>query len=138
VVAVIRRDARYLVIRRSKHVAAPLQLCFPGGGLEPDETEPQALTRELREELGLTVTPIRSLWHCRTAWMVDLTWWEATIPAAAEPTLNPHEVADVYWMTQAEMLAQPDMLSSNVDFLRRFRLDLMEWAAPAADPARDG
>jgi len=124
VVAVIRRGDRFLVIRRSATVAAPLKLCFPGGGLESGESEETALIRELEEELALRVRPLRPLWRCRTAWRVDLAWWAAELisdPESVRPDMA--EVADVYWMTQPEMLSAPDMLSSNLGFLERFQLD---------------
>jgi len=50
VVAVILRGERFLVICRSQQVRAPGMYCFPGGGIEPGETEEQALRRELLEE----------------------------------------------------------------------------------------
>jgi 8-oxo-dGTP pyrophosphatase MutT (NUDIX family) len=46
VVAVVLRDERFLVIRRAAGVVAPGAFCFPGGGVEGDESETQALVRE--------------------------------------------------------------------------------------------
>jgi 8-oxo-dGTP diphosphatase len=54
--AAIVRDGRVLAARRS----APPELAggweFPGGKVEPGESEPSALMRECREELGVRVT----------------------------------------------------------------------------------
>jgi 8-oxo-dGTP pyrophosphatase MutT (NUDIX family) len=62
VVAVILRDERFLVIRRSQQVAAPGKYCFPGGGIESGETESVALERELLEELNVAIVPQHCLW----------------------------------------------------------------------------
>ncbi len=112
-----RTDGRLLVIRRAAGVLAPLTFCFPGGGLEPGESEASALVREIREELGVAVQPVRRLWQCRTAWNVELAWWLARLPARAEPVPNPAEVAAVHWFTPSELAAQPALLPSNREFL---------------------
>ena len=61
VVAVVVREARLLVVRRSALVEAPRAYCFPGGGIEPGETESEALRREMVEELAAEVVPVRQL-----------------------------------------------------------------------------
>ena len=53
VAALIRRGGRTLVTRRVKRDALGPLWEFPGGRVEPGETEPEALARELREELGV-------------------------------------------------------------------------------------
>ena len=53
--AVIEAAGRYLITRREKgHLAGFWE--FPGGKLRPNETLPECLQRELREELGVEVT----------------------------------------------------------------------------------
>ena len=76
-VAIVVQDGRRLVIRRSRHVIAPLVYCFPGGGIEEGETEEAAVVREYQEEVGISIRPLRRLWECVTAWKVHLAWWLA-------------------------------------------------------------
>jgi 8-oxo-dGTP diphosphatase len=117
-VAVVVRDGRMLVIRRARSVVAPLVYCFPGGGIETDESEQEALVREFREEVGVAIRPVRRLWQCVTAWKVELVWWLGELLPDAAPVANPHEVESIHWFTPAEMAALPDLLESNREFLK--------------------
>jgi 8-oxo-dGTP pyrophosphatase MutT (NUDIX family) len=116
-VAVIVRDERFLVIRRSAQVLAPGALCFPGGGIEGAETDAEALVREFREELNAEVQPLRRLWTSVTRWQVQLHWWLAHLDEAAPLCANPAEVESVHWLTAEEMLAHEKLLESNREFL---------------------
>lgn len=117
VVAVVVRDDRFLVIRRSQQVRAPGMYCFPGGGIEANEAEPTAVQREMLEELSATVQPVRRLWHYVTSWGVDLAWWLVELPLEAELLQNPAEVEEFFWLTVAEIRALPKLLESNGQFL---------------------
>ena len=117
VVAVCVRERNLLVIERSKHVAAPGAICFPGGAIEPDETESDALIREMQEELRVRAQPIRRLWQSDTAWDVDLRWWLADICVTEVLVANPQEVASFQWLSVGEIREMPGLLSSNVAFL---------------------
>jgi 8-oxo-dGTP diphosphatase len=117
VVAVIVRDDRFLVIRRSQTVAAPGAYCFPGGGIEAGESEQQALVRELREELAVTVDPQRRLWESTTPWGVHLAWWLVDLAPSAELVPNPAEVESCHWHTPAELDGLAELLDSNRQFL---------------------
>jgi 8-oxo-dGTP pyrophosphatase MutT (NUDIX family) len=118
-VGVVVRNGRMLVIRRSRTVVAPLVYCFPGGGIEGDESEETALIREFREEVQLAVRPLRRLWECTTAWKVHLAWWLGEVDDAAVPVANPREVESIHRLTVDEMAQKSDLLSSNREFLTR-------------------
>jgi 8-oxo-dGTP pyrophosphatase MutT (NUDIX family) len=117
VVAVIIRGEQFLVIRRSQHVRAPGMYCFPGGGIEPGETEEEALVRELFEELAVAARPIRRLTESLTPWQVHLAWWLAEIEPHAALTPQPHEVESFHWFSAAEIRGLPNLLASNIEFL---------------------
>lgn len=116
-VAVICRDGRFLVIRRSQSVRAPGRYCFPGGGIEPGESEEQAMVREFREELGAHVRPVARLWECITPWGVWLAWWQAEFLPGESPLANPAEVESIHWHTAAELASLEGLLESNLAFL---------------------
>jgi 8-oxo-dGTP pyrophosphatase MutT (NUDIX family) len=118
VVAVIVDHDRLLVIRRSQHVVAPGAYCFPGGAIESGESEMMALIREIQEELGVCVQPLRPLWQSVTPWNVQLTWWLATVGEGCIWSLNPAEVESLHWLTPAEIQVLPGLVESNQEFLR--------------------
>lgn len=60
--AAILRDGKLLIVRRRN---APAQGLFtlPGGVVEPGETLHEAVTREVREELGIDCEPLALIGH---------------------------------------------------------------------------
>lgn len=60
VAALIWRGDRFLACQRPAHKARGLLWEFVGGKVEPGETKEEALVRECREELGVTVRVGRS------------------------------------------------------------------------------
>jgi 8-oxo-dGTP pyrophosphatase MutT (NUDIX family) len=117
VVGVAAREGRLLVIRRSPWVEAPGAYCFPGGAIEPGESDEAALVRELREELGVVVRPMRLLWRCLTSWEVELAWWLIEAPPDAALAPQPREVESCHWFTPEEIRRLPQLLESNRQFL---------------------
>ena len=53
--AAIERDGCYLITQRNEHAVLPLLWEFPGGKVEPGETDEAALARELKHRLGINV-----------------------------------------------------------------------------------
>jgi 8-oxo-dGTP pyrophosphatase MutT (NUDIX family) len=130
VVAVIVRDRRFLVIRRSQTVVAPGAFCFPGGGVEGEESEHAALVREIQEELGATVRPCERIWQSVTPWSVELAWWTAELDGGEKIVPNPAEVESVHWHTAEELRSLAGLLASNhgfLDALASGEIELRDW-----------
>ena len=58
---ILEHNGRLLICRRRPDQPHPGKWEFPGGKLEPGETPPLALVRELREELGIEAAPPQEL-----------------------------------------------------------------------------
>ena len=56
VVALIRQGERFMICQRPAHKARGLLWEFVGGKVEPNETKEEALIRECREELAITLS----------------------------------------------------------------------------------
>ena len=126
-VAIIVRHGRMLVIRRALGVVAPRAYCFPGGGIDDGESEEAAVVREIREEIGVAIRPLRRLWECVTPWKVELAWWLAEILPGGVLVANPREVESIHWCTPAEMARLPDLLESNRRFLELILAARFAW-----------
>lgn len=118
VAAVIRRDdgAILISLRRARGERAG-QWEFPGGKVEPGETEPAALQREILEELGCGVSVGRLL--ARTAHRypdleVALAFYDCRLEAGAEPRCI--GVAQVEW-AEPERLARYDFCEADLPVL---------------------
>ena len=83
VAALIWRGNRFLACQRPAHKARGLLWEFVGGKLEPGETREQALIRECREELDITVVPrdiFMEVTHEYPDLTVHLTLFNADLP----------------------------------------------------------
>lgn len=98
IVAVIIDGGRVLVIQRSSQVPGGGYWSPPAGKVRAGEEQADAVIREVQEEVGLTVRPLRPVWEC----MADgadyrLYWWLAE-PVSGALRLAPEEVADAKWV----------------------------------------
>ncbi|MBC9715241.1 NUDIX hydrolase [Streptomyces sp. TRM66268-LWL] len=100
--AVLARQGRVLVIRRGPGARAAGYWAPLSGTIEAGESQADALVREVREEVGLEVTPLAKVWECPTEdGSFLLHWWTASFddtPLA----LDPDEVSEARWVTAEE------------------------------------
>ena len=107
VAALIWEGDRFLACQRPAHKARGLLWEFVGGKVEPGETRAQALVRECREELGITVAVgerFLQVVHEYPDLTVRLTLFRAAIAEGVPQRL---EHADLRWLTVEEMDAYP-------------------------------
>lgn len=103
--SLIRHQGRILIAQRQNSGRFANKWEFPGGKVDPGETPPQALCRELEEELGLQAE-IGAL-YSETVYIHEqgqirqFTYW-VDLPARPESIqLSEHQAA--VWITVAEL-----------------------------------
>lgn len=102
VAALIRDGDRFLICQRPGNKARALQWEFVGGKVEPGETKEQALIRECREELGITVsvgTTFLEVTHTYPDITIHLTVFNAVITRGIPRKL---EHIDLRWIHPSE------------------------------------
>jgi len=122
-----RADGRWLLIRRAASVpAAPLKICFPGGGVEPGEHHEAAAVREFREELGVGVRLVRLVWHHVFEDRPLVLWGYLGLLESDDLNPDPQEVAQTLWMTAEEAAAHEDCLPRTDEFLAALERAVVE------------
>jgi 8-oxo-dGTP diphosphatase len=108
VAAVVRRDGRVLITRRKDGATRGGLWEFPGGKVEPGEAEPDALRREIREELGCAVDVGDLLLRHRHRYPdleVELAFYASALPAGEEPRAL--GVAEIAWAAAGTLASYP-------------------------------
>ena len=120
VAALIWEGDKFLACQHPAHKARGLLWEFVGGKVEPGETREQALIRECREELDITVEPegiYMEVEHIYPDLTVHLTLFNARIREGVPRKLE-HE--DLRWVTIREMDALP-FCPADEEILERLR-----------------
>ncbi len=103
VAALIWEKDRFLICQRPAHKARGLLWEFVGGKVEPGETLAQALVRECREELDITVSVgelFMEVTHTYPDLTVHLSLFHCTIAEGVPKLLEHHAMA---WITTEEI-----------------------------------
>ncbi|MDF2568042.1 MAG: mutator mutT protein [Oscillospiraceae bacterium] len=122
-VAIIKKDGKILICKRSRHSKNPLLWEFPGGKLEQGETLEQCAIRETLEEVGLNIT-INSAF-AKTSYKyddgpIDFTFFDASV-VSGEIVKNVHE--EVKWIDISE-ISDYTFCLANKEILARLRYDM--------------
>lgn len=103
VAALIWDGERFLICQRPANKARGLMWEFVGGKVEPGETKEEALIRECREELAITVRVDRifiEVVHEYPDIKIRLTLFNCAISSGTPRLLEHH---DLRWITPAEI-----------------------------------
>ena len=118
VAALIWHGNKFMICQRPAHKARGLLWEFVGGKVELGETKEQALIRECREELGITLDVggvFMDVTHEYTDLTVHLTLFNATI-AEGEPQKLEHN--DIKWIIPSE-IPNYEFCPADVEILRK-------------------
>lgn len=115
VAAVIERaDRRMLIGQRRHNDTSALKWEFPGGKVHEGETLEEALSRELHEELGVTLTKSREIaevchQYANSSAQLEIHFFAAQF---LEPDITPIVYEHIAWVLPRE-LANYDFLAAN-------------------------
>lgn len=118
VAALIRDGERFLICKRPAHKARALMWEFPGGKVESGESPGEALIRECREELDVTLK-VGSIYmqviHEYPDLRIRLSLYEAVI-ASGELRQKEHEA--LAWIMPQEV-SEYEFCPADVDIIER-------------------
>ena len=92
--AMIEEGGRYLITQRPPKASLPLLWEFPGGRVEPGETDQGALARELSEEMGIVVEVgdrVIHVEHAYEAYDIDFCVYRCRLVAGAPRHVRIHD-----------------------------------------------
>jgi 8-oxo-dGTP diphosphatase len=136
VAAVIERaDRRLLIGQRRRDDTSALKWEFPGGKVRNGETFEQALNRELREELGVTLSRSREIASVRHQYANFPEELEIHFFAAqfTEVEIFPNSFEQIAWALPKE-LAQYDFLAANRELIAHLATGRLKPGELLAEP----
>lgn len=124
-VGVVARSGRVLVTRRREGQVLAGWWEFPGGKVDPGEHLEAALTRELREEVGIEAAAVQALPPIRHQYPHGTVHLHPFLARCVSGEPAPLEVAACRWVTRDE-LRKLDMLPGNKSLVDAL---LDDWSA---------
>ena len=121
VAGLMQRHGAVLICQRRHDGAFPLKWEFPGGKIEPGETDADSLRRELREELGIEAEIGPEVYRTRHEYpgqyTVELVFYRVS---AFQGVLHNYAFEQVRWENPARLLSY-DFLEGDAELIRLLR-----------------
>jgi 8-oxo-dGTP diphosphatase len=120
VAALIEHQGKVLACQRKRGQRFELMWEFPGGKVESGETQEQALTRELREELGVTAKIGREVFRTKYSYAemrepINLIFLSAAVRPSEVRNLEFEQIA---WRTP-DSLPELNFLAADREFIEK-------------------
>jgi mutator protein MutT len=106
-IGVVLSEGRIAICQRKQDTHLGGYWEFPGGKFEPGETPAQCLRREVQEELGVTVDPVRPFAPIEFAYPDRAIRLHPFLCRILADHPAPHASADLRWVRPAELLDYP-------------------------------
>ena len=104
VVAIIQKEDRFLFIKRSNYIdTAAGYWCPVSGRLEENETQIEALQREVKEEVGLSVKALKKICEIPSHNNQFILHFWTTEIISGEASVASDEATDIRWVTLEQM-----------------------------------
>ncbi len=119
VAAIIEKNGNILLAQRPAHADQPGMWEFAGGKVEAGETQPEALIRELQEELGIVALPgqyVASHQRVVSQRLIHLHAWH--VPTFSGE-LTAHYHSALVWCTPEEAFSYP-LAPADIPLLEAF------------------
>lgn len=127
VAAVIFRGGKFLICQRPANKARGLKWEFAGGKAEAGESKEEALIRECREELGVTLTALKP--YAQTVHRYpDITVKLTAFTAETEDVPQLFEHAAMKWIYPSEA-GEYDFCAADVAIVKKIRADFSDGGA---------
>lgn len=116
--AIIRRGERLLFIKRAEGMPQPGVWAPPSGEIEAGESQAATVVREVREEVGLEVKPLRCVRTSVSASGTHTLYWWLAEPISGTLALDPREASEARWVAAAEFAALSPTFPGDRDFFK--------------------
>jgi len=119
IVAVVMSGNKVLLIQRGPSVPDAGYWAPLSGKMNPGENQETTVRREVREEVGLTVRPLRKVWeNISASGSHRLHWWLAEY-VSGELMLDPREVSEARWLTIDEIWSLEPTFAGDREFFQQ-------------------
>lgn len=121
VAVIIERSGKFLLGKRSSAKKSGAGYWCPiTGRIESGETEPEAVIREVREEVGLIVVPLKKLAEIDTRdKSARIHWWSVRV-LSGEAVLCNDEHTELKWVNVVEMKLLSPIFEEDLEVFERF------------------
>ncbi|MDD2732555.1 MAG: (deoxy)nucleoside triphosphate pyrophosphohydrolase [Desulfuromonadaceae bacterium] len=123
--ALIEKEGTVLAAQRSTTMTLPLKWEFPGGKIEVGETAEECLTRELREELGVSIfigSALSPATHSYPEFTVTLYPFTCRLTGG---TVTMHEHHALKWL-EPQQMPELDWAAADLPVIREYMAVIAE------------
>lgn len=121
VVAIIQKADTFLFVKRSDYInTAAGYWCPVSGRIEENETQIEALQREVKEEVGLRIKAIKKISEILSHDnQFKLHFW-ATEIISGEASITSNEATDFKWVTLAQMKQLNPVFQEDIEVIEKY------------------